>query len=365
MSLSVLPSLDNPSIEFWLPGETLFSLASRHHVVSCNCFSSDTCHQLFGHCCAAPRHDFPTGIDFFVKMTGSRFGGAERVIFERTLLPFYLPLNSKAHAEKAIRSMRGDRIGSLRYSMGMLLNHFRDSHPLRACELCMREDIDRFGVAYWHRIHQIPGVWCCLHHQCPLMVSSEMGTFTGHYNWCLPRTDGLISSTSPPSSTVEPGRVDSLERFAYAALGLTALAPRVFLDGELLARVYADRLVSMGLRQISGKLRLSDCVALVLRNSAPLRAMTEMSALPATEDAASAYVSKICWRPAVRMHPLLHLFTIVWLFGDWAAFWHIVKPRLARQQCKPDADLTDVTHRDRNALYRQALADVMAEESRR
>jgi hypothetical protein len=28
-------------------------------------------------------------------------------------LPFYLPLNSKTHAENAIRSMRGDRIGSL------------------------------------------------------------------------------------------------------------------------------------------------------------------------------------------------------------------------------------------------------------
>lgn len=364
MSLSVCAPLDNLAVESWLPGETLFSLASRHHIVSCNCFSKDTSDQLFGRGHAGPCHDFPSGIDFFVRKTGSRFGVAETIIFERTLLPFYLPLNSKTHAEKAIRTMRGDRIGSLRYSMGMLLDHFRACHPLRACEVCMKEDIDRFGVAYWHRIHQIPGVWCCPDHHCALMLSSETGTFTGHYDWCLPWMNCLTGCASAPSCPVESEQLDSINQFAYAALRLTALAPRVFLDRELLARVYSDRLVSVGLREVGGKLRLSDCVGSVLKSSAPLRAKADLSALPATEDRARAYVSKLCWRPIVRMHPLLHLFTIVWLFGNWEAFWHVVERGL-RQHCRPDTDLTDVRCEDRNALYRQELADVMAEESRR
>jgi hypothetical protein len=228
----------------------------------------------------------------------------------------------------------------------------------------MKEDIDRFGVAYWHRIHQIPGIWFCLHHHCALMMSSETGTFTGHYDWCLPRKDGLRVFTSVPLY-LEAEQVDSLERFAYAALRLTALAPHVFLDGELLTRVYSDRLVSVGLREVSGKLSLSDCVALVLRSSARLRAVTELSALPATKDGARAYVSKLCWRPVVRMHPLLHLFTIVWLFGNWEAFWYIVELGLKSQPRKPGAALPHVRCEDRNAFYRQELADVMAEESRR
>lgn len=361
MSLFSRASVNDLAIETWLPGETLFGLASRHHIVSCNCSWKDTCRQLFGPGHTGLRHDFPTGVDFFVKQTDAKFGVAETIILERTLLPFYLPLNSSTHAENAIRAMRGERIGSLRYSMGMLLDHFRVSHPLKACEVCMNEDIGRFGVAYWHRIHQIPGVWCCPHHQCSLMLSSNTGALKGHYGCCLPRIEGLTGLGSSPFSPVESRKVDVLGRFANAASRFTALAPHILLDGELLAHVYSDRLVSMGLRKTNGKLCLSDCVASVLTSSAPLRAIAELSALPATNDGARAYVSRLCWRPIVRMHPLLHLFTIVWLFGDWEAFWRAVELR-GRD---PSPPTSEGSREDPNALYRQRLADIMADESRR
>lgn len=63
------------------------------------------------------------------------------------------------------------------------------------------------------------------------------------------------------------------------------------------------------------------------------------------------------------MHPLFHLFTVVWLFGNWEAFWLVVERALG-QRCAPDSDLTDLRCEDRNAAYRQKLGDVMAEESR-
>lgn len=286
------------------------------------------------------------------------------MIFERTLLPIYLPLNGNVLSEQAVIVLRGDRIGSLKYSLGTMLDHFRAYHPLKACELCMEDDIARAGVAYWHRMHQIPGVWYCPQHHCPLMIAPASGK-AGRYDWCLPRQDFLKRFGLPFSTSRDSSQADTLERFAHAALALTSLAPAMFLDREMLARVYADRLVSLGLRKEGGKLRLSDCSALVLKNSAHLRTRSDLSALPSTVDRASAYVSKLCWRPAVRMHTLLHLFTIVWLFNDWETFWSATELVAKKRVPKDEPDVTDASCKDRGASYRRQLAEIMKEESKR
>lgn len=156
------------------------------------------------------------------------------------------------------------------------------------------------------------------------MVSSAEGTRTGHYKWCLPEQAGLVRHALRPSN-FGGERGESQERFACAAVELKALAPNVFFESEHLARVYSDRLTALDLLEISGKPCLTDCIPLILKSAAPLRALEELTTLPGTEDGVRAYVSRLCWRPPVRMHPFLHLFTIVWLFGNWESFWSIVK----------------------------------------
>jgi hypothetical protein len=196
------------------------------------------------------------------------------------------------------------------------------------------------------------------------MVSSAAGKGTGFYDWCLPRQDGLRRVTVSPSGfDCEHGK--SQERFARAALGLAALAPNVFFEREQLARVYSDRLTALGLREISGKPRLADCIRLVLKSAAPLRVLAELAVLPGTEDRARAYVSRLCYRPPVRMHPFLHLFTIVWLFGNWESFWNIVKVEFEERPVLDNLHALDASCRDHNAMYRRALGDLWEQESRR
>lgn len=351
------------AIASWLPDETLFSLASRHHIVACTYSDSHTCRQLFGHDHLGSRHDFCSRIDVFVENTRGRFGEAEDIIFEHTLLPFYLPLNCKSRVEDAVRSMRGNSIGSLRYSMGMLANHFQARHPLKACELCMEEDVQRFRVAYWHRIHQYPGVWICPQHKRPLVESSQRGTSNHRYSWCLPRKDCLACPAAFVSSSDEIARLEHLERVTAAAMALAALAPRVFLDRERMGRVYLSGLTSLGLGEMRGKLRLTECIASILDNVTPLRSISEFSSLPATKDQAHAYVSRLCWRPVVDMHPLQHLFTIVWIFGNWENFWNAYE--LDYNENSGDAAIrydVEVPSLDHNAAYRRELARLMVEE---
>ncbi|WP_336511217.1 TniQ family protein, partial [Vibrio anguillarum] len=40
---------------------------------------------------------------------------------------------------------------------------------LKMCPVCVQEDIRQFGVAYWHRVHQIPAIESCCEHQQQLV----------------------------------------------------------------------------------------------------------------------------------------------------------------------------------------------------
>lgn len=321
-SLSIQGTLDFGAalpVDSWLPDETLFSLASRYHIVSCNHLDANTSLQLFGHRSVATRHDIPSRVDVFVEKTHGELGGAVEVIFEHTLLPFYFPLKSKKQMEDAVGTMRKSGGGSLKYRLGMLANRFQANHPLKACKLCMKEDVERFRVAYWHRIHQYPGVWICPHHD-HLLVESSKPRARGGYGWCLPREDVLAHPTSPSPSIFDRERYDLLRQLSFASIALAALAPNVYLDQARIARIYMRRLVSMGMREVTGKLRLDDCTSSILQVAAPLRAIGELTALPASRDEARAFVSRLCWERIESAHPLRHLFTMVWPFRGWDHF---------------------------------------------
>lgn len=310
-------------VESWLPDETLFSLASRHHILACNRRDSDTCLQLFGHAQSRTKHDIPFNLDVFAQNTQGRLGAADEIIFNHTLLPFYFPLASKQRAEAAVLAVRGAIRGSLKYSLGMLANRFSATHPLKACKLCLEEDTRHFQVAYWHRTHQYPGVWVCLIHGCELYeIARSIESIPG-YGWSLPRKEQLVMNPLTRQTFTIGGsdRFDLLREFSRAAVSFAALSPDIFIDRERAARVYRERLVSLGLRSKSGQLQLPECEASILRISVLLRSISELSALPANEDQARAFVTRLCWMPVQNMHVLRHLFVIVWLFGKWEHFW--------------------------------------------
>lgn len=43
--------------------------------------------------------------------------------------------------------------------------------PLRFCPACLHEDLRAFGMSYWRRVHQLPGVTICAEHRCHLVGS--------------------------------------------------------------------------------------------------------------------------------------------------------------------------------------------------
>lgn len=63
------------------------------------------------------------------------------------------------------------------------------------------------------------------------------------------------------------------------------------------------------------------------------------------------------------MHALQHLFTMVWLFGIWEAFWAAYETDSGDRVGKPGTNPAGTSCLDQGAAYRYELAKVMAEEA--
>lgn len=48
----------------------------------------------------------------------------------------------------------------------------------RYCQNCIKEDINLYGISYWHRVHHLQGVDHCIYHDSPLINSNNNRDFS-------------------------------------------------------------------------------------------------------------------------------------------------------------------------------------------
>lgn len=89
-----------------------------------------------------------------------RYKGApnlEELILRHTFFPYSLPEISSAEADRLFNSMADE---TFPLAVPETLKHSAN-FSLRVCECCIAQDTERFGYAYYHCVHQIPGVLRC------------------------------------------------------------------------------------------------------------------------------------------------------------------------------------------------------------
>jgi hypothetical protein len=90
------------------------------------------------------------------------------LIQSHTLLPYFsafLPEDRTQFVQSAMRGVLGSAVNA---RLGLLASSVKIPPYLRVCEQCMIEDERAFGLPYWHRSHQLPGVFVCYKHECVL-----------------------------------------------------------------------------------------------------------------------------------------------------------------------------------------------------
>lgn len=305
--LSALASLP---LAKWLPNETLYSWASRQHLLAGNSSHRATCHQLFAHSQRGSAHDLPSRIDVLVERSAGLLGRADEIVFERTLAPFYFPFADPIKAENAISAMRGDGLGSTKVSLGLLTSGFRANHPLKACLDCMREDVSEHTTAYWHLSHQIPGVWICQRHRTPLAEATIKSTGVHRFLWHLPSPHVLTAAKHSDAP--------ALERLAAVATSIHRAGRQHFAPGRVRA-TYREQARRMGYDRGGESLQLGSMAQAYAADAAPLRCIPELTSLPANADEAYVQLTKLLGTRCPT-HSLRHAAAIAWLFRSFEAF---------------------------------------------
>lgn len=248
-------ALQNVSLPQFLPDETLYSWCARYHRLAVNGLASVTCQQLFGHRQIGAAHDLPARIDVFVRRSGGVLGSAKQIIQAHTLLPYYLPFKDKALAENAVNAMRSDSIGSLKFQIGLLTSGLGAAHPLKSCLECMQVDQQEFGWRYWHREHQLPGVWVCRKHNQLLHVSMLKVDQIARFEWILPGSSASEPLVVLSQETATQSQRAWLIKLASISQELLRYPAAAFADPEQISACIRSRLQDFGLTGPRGRVR--------------------------------------------------------------------------------------------------------------
>lgn len=157
------------------PDEILYSILARYCIRSGNTKDIHNFEDLFGTRNCIASLELPTHLDALIDNMpmGAKYT-AEYFIYQYSLFPFLAAFIPQDRAEKIIETMRNGE-GAVSYiRIGLISNTITLNNYFRFCPRCFKEDIERFGEPYWHRSHQVTGVFICSKHKIPLYNSEEL-----------------------------------------------------------------------------------------------------------------------------------------------------------------------------------------------
>lgn len=297
-----------------LADETLFSWCSRYHRLSAHGLDRVTCWQLFGHHQTGAAHDFPARIGVLASRSGETLGTATEIIHQRTLLPYYLPFRSVQLAVRAEHAMLGHGIGHLKYRLGLLTSGIGAAHPLKACPQCIVDDINEYGWAYWHRCHQLPGVWACNRHRVGLNISPQKLDQLARFAWVLPG----INNGAPvaPLERLDPNSDEFawLTKLALMCNGVLSVKAGNFADSMCVASTFRSRLIDREMANQQGRVRWSSMESVLTQVSEKLSYLPELIHQTDSEYLRNQLQAILTGRALT--HPLRYLIWISVFFDD-------------------------------------------------
>lgn len=155
------------------PDELLYSVIARYHMRNGSPTLRATCNELYGRRMKIPVN-FPTDIDTLASRIPEESEITVANFIERnTVFPYFSPFLTKTRSKAFLTYMRQGKTNSQNtyFALGIGKLRYPTSIFLRFCKGCWSEDVKKYGEPYWHRLHQIPGVFMCHHHGEPLYDS--------------------------------------------------------------------------------------------------------------------------------------------------------------------------------------------------
>jgi hypothetical protein len=288
------------------PDETLHSLLSRYVRLSGLGSWASVFNAAQGDGSFARDLPFPCHlIDLVQALPSGANLGLDSIITRHTLLPYYQPFLTEQQLNNAQFQMTYQGGIGLKIKLGLIASRLEITSRTRFCPTCLTRDVGDYGTAYWHRVHQLPGVWVCPHDQSSLMAVDHYWLTRGARKLYLPQDEDIQAHAHPLLINGRQRR--SLLTVAQNSLCLLeANAPPQ--SATLIRQVFLRGAIERGLASPSGRLCLGELAHYLRRYFEAFPTSGEFLVLRGELDSPPAcWVTKILRKPRGTHHPLKYL----------------------------------------------------------
>ncbi len=154
--------------------EILYSILARYHLRSGNTSYVTTNQDLYNEGIITSSIDLPSNNNRLVENIPKVFGyTADEIIKNYTLFNYYTSFVDAHEKQLALEMLKGNDGRGVHSIVGAAQVSVKQQGYFKICPICYKEEIEDYGEAYLHRIHQIPEVFICNKHQVPLKISKQ------------------------------------------------------------------------------------------------------------------------------------------------------------------------------------------------
>ncbi|WBW98091.1 TnsD family Tn7-like transposition protein [Oceanirhabdus sp. W0125-5] len=298
--------------------EILYSVLGRYHMLSGNNSFKDTIRDIFDKDTYIPTIEFPCNL--------SNLGNylpydAEDIIKGHTLLPIYFPFLPEKRRMKIVENMKNGTGIGIKASTGYLAGSLFKVSGLKYCPRCLEHDIKEYGEGYFHRIHQVQGVFVCHKHEC----------FLEEYPIRLSEAS-RVSFLKFDSSKILNSKIKDIESEKLRIFIDIAKAVEYLLQNDLsrfnqikLHKMYMDILEERGYLSYSRRVKQR----LIYEEFSSFYNKEVLQMLNSEID----YYSEFNWlkvilrKPKRVVHPIRHILLIIFLKGNMENFFCIIRDK--------------------------------------
>ena len=285
-----------------LPDETLYSILSRCFYYSERTATKNMLSNIFGSHSLSFRalnldHLFSMAKNIQLNLT------VESLAANHTFINYYRPFIDTRKLQKIVNGIFwGNANVSATIGNCRLIKSNRNY--LNYCNRCAIQDQRAYGVAYWHRSHQLPGVSVCYKHGIRLNDLTAMQTIS-RYSLVLPVNDVKFQENKSKNHFD-----NQLARISHNVL--TNKNKNISLP--VLRSKYFGRLRELNL--LKGKNRLNKLRLFSFVKELKYDFKSSQIILLDYEKA-SQILYNVCRQTSWFQHPLNHFITILYLFNDY------------------------------------------------
>ncbi|MDY7046525.1 MULTISPECIES: TnsD family Tn7-like transposition protein [unclassified Virgibacillus] len=297
--------------------ELLYSWLARYHRRSGNKSFKQTLVDLYGVETKVPITDLPGNLMDICNRINNIYT-SNYLLAKHTLFHYYSPFLPKDRENMLKKTMINSDASGVHMFTGITASGIKYPRFLRYCIKCYQEEVTKYGEAYWHRSHQLSGVFICPFHLQSLNESNI--PFKVPMNKQRFYDLNEIEINDKGKAKLLQSSWNHLEFISKQSLTILELEISP-LGLEKIRDYYVYKLREKGFVTVSSRIRFRDFLPEFIKYiGSELLSKLDSDIDKNAED---TWIHKLLRKPRVSCHPLRHLLLIRFLDEDIATLNNI------------------------------------------